>query len=190
MLQIHLDLAAILAAGGTIKTEWRGSVKEGRNREVLHFNGRRMDIPDDRTMNLYPGNLFKEIDPVFEPFVAEVSYFDNFGDNLHPTRRLGEYRLASAKGELSVVGGCKEPHYHLRLRARKMKDLRELYSLIRQGQIWPAKDYEAEQVPPPFYHLRDLVTEVWQLIRRDVKDRLYRISDRINEWGVQLGQHQ
>ena len=174
MLRIDFDLEAMKNAGATVKLEVAGSGKGFQ--KVLYFNEHKMNVPDAELPYVCMGELHGEPPKDLEEFITEVSYYDNFGYGFHPTRRLGEYRLASAVGELEAVGTS---HYHLKLRAKNVKDLRELFHLVRQGQIWPAKDYEEAQVPPPFRHLKDALAEVWELIRRDIRDRLYRIKERV-----------
>ena len=176
MLQVYFNKEAMLEAGAIVKQHARGSSKDVHIQDVLHFGHHNIDISRNGIVYVCEGDLQYEIPTDLEKFVTEISYYDNFGNGLHPTRRLGEYRLGTAVGGLETVGSS---HYHLKLRAKNMNELRELFQLIRQGQIWPAKDYEAEQVPPPFRHLRDAFAEIWQLIRRDLHDRLYRIKERL-----------
>lgn len=179
MLQAQLDRNTLLAAGALAVEEWVGVGDKRQQQNVLVFKG--IKLQDYRTgvITLFLGDILAEIHPALEPFVTEVSHYENFGNNLSPRRRLGHYRLGSASAEMEVVGSSRDAHYHLKTRAKKLSDLRELYRLIRQGQIWPAVDYEGPQVPPPFRHLRDLLGEAWQLLRRDVRDRLSRIRERI-----------
>lgn len=179
MLRISFDREALLSAGASITEEWRGVDQHRHQQKVLIFNDIKIDVPNDGGVYLYPGDVLAEIHPVFQHFVSEVSCYDNFGNGLIPNRRLGHYRLASAEAELEAIGVGRDSHYHVKMRAKNLLDLQELYHLIRQGQIWPAIDYETEQVPPPYRHLRDLVSEAWQLIRRNVRDRLYRIRERV-----------
>lgn len=175
MLRIELDKQSIIAAGGKVEIELRG--KEFSS--VLHFKDRKIDIPSTGQCHLYLGSsLATDVPLELADFVSDITFYDNFGYDLEPKRRLGQYRLGKAVAELDVVGGANR-HYHVKMRATNLSDMRQLYELIRQGQIWPAKDYEANQVPPPYRHFRDLLKEAWQLMRRDIKDRLYRIKDRI-----------
>ena len=176
MLRITFDKKAMLKAGAIVVQERRGSGNDAREQNVLRLATHQIDITSDGSVYLYGDSTRYEMPSEFEPFVSEVSYYDNFGYGFHPTRRIGEYRLASAIGELGTAGTS---HYHLKLRAKNVKDLRELFHLIRQGQIWPAKDYEEAQVPPPFRHLKDALAEIWALLRRDIRDRLYRIKERV-----------
>lgn len=179
MLQAYLDRESLVTAGATSSEEWRGRGNDRRQYKVLTFNGIKLDDYESGKITLCPRDLLAEVETPLLPFVAEYSYYDNFGNGLVPQRRLGQYRLASAVAELEVVGSGRDIHYRVKVRAKNMSDLRELYHLIRQGQIWPALDYEAEQVPPPLRHLRDLLSEMWQIVRRDVRDRLFRIRERV-----------
>lgn len=177
MLQVYLDREALLSAGASVSQQWGGT---GDNRrQLLTINGIKLDDHGNGKITLYPGDLLTDIPESLRTFVSEASYYDNFGNGLVPNRRLGLYRLGSATAGLEVIGSGRDVHYHVKVRARNLSDLRELYTLIRQGQIWPAIDYETEQVPPPYRHFRDLVSEMWKLVRRDVRNRLFRIRERV-----------
>lgn len=175
MLRITLNKEAMLAASATLHSEVRGDNKVHRMQDVLRFAGRQIDVTKDGDVYLSDASLMYEMPCEFEPFVTEVSYYDSYA--FQPRRQSGEYRLASAIGELEMTND--PSNYQLKLRAKNMKELRELFYLIRQGQIWPTKDYEQAQVPPPFRHLKDALAEIWQLIQRDIRDRLYRIKERV-----------
>lgn len=180
MLRIYLDKEALAKAGATVSSVWTGNERQFKCK-VWTLNDRKMQMGDDGSIFISGLDLSGEIPSDINSFVTEVSYYDNFGYGLSPRRRIGYYRLACASAELEATGGNpRESHYQVKLRARNMSDLRELRSLILQGQIWPALDYEAEQVPPPYKHLRDLLGEMWKLVRRDVRDRLFRIRERVN----------
>ena len=179
MFHVYLDREAILRAGASVSQQWEGAGNNRRQHDVLTIDGIKVEDYGNGKITLYPGDLLADIPESLRKFVSEASYYDNFGNGLVPNRRLGHYRLASAVAELEVVGSGRDTHYHVKVRAKNMSDLRELHSLIRQGQIWPAIDYETEQVPPPYRHFRDLVREMWQLLRRDVRDRLFRIRERV-----------
>jgi len=172
MLHIYLDMNALLEAGATFSDE---RASGGKSYRLLHFGNRSISLTDGASPYLPEGDLNAEVYADLREFVTEVSYYDNFGG---PRRQIGHYRLASATASLEMIGG-QGNHYHLKIRAKSLPELRELYQLIRQGQIWPVLDYETEQVPPPFLHLRDLIGQMWKLIRRDIRDRLYRIRERV-----------
>lgn|GEM_PF-3386567 len=179
MLQVYLDRNALVNAGASSLEEWRGSGNSRHQQKMLIFEGIKVEDHDTGKITLYSGDILSGIPTALQPFVTEASYYDNFGNGLMPSRRVGHYRLRTAEAELEVVGSGRDVHYHVKIRAKNLSDLRELHRLIRQGQIWPALDYEAEQVPPPFRHFRDLVSEMWQLVRREVRDRLFRIRERV-----------
>jgi hypothetical protein len=177
-MQVYLDREALLSSGALTSKRWSGTGDNRCEIDVLTIDGAKVD-DHGGAVTLYLGDLLTDVPKTFENFVSGVSHYDNFGDGLIPNRRLGQYRLGSAVAELMVVGSGRDTHYHVKIKAKNLADLRELYTLIRQGQIWPAIDYETEQVPPPYRHLRDLVSEMWKLVRRDVRNRLFRIRERV-----------
>jgi len=176
MLKVNLSRTALLSAGAESSTKDKGNKDNRYTVEILTLDGRGVQVDESGSPCFYEGNLYYEIPSVFTPFITTVSYYDNFGNGLRPKRQLGEYRLKSASGTVEVSGGS---HYHLKLQAKNLEDLREAYHLIREGKIWPAKDYEADQVPRPCQNLRALLKEAWQLIHRDVSDQLYRIREKV-----------
>ena len=179
MLQVYLNREALLSAGAEVSRAWGGSDANRYQYDVLTIDGIKINDHYDGKITVFPGDLLTDLAKPLQNCVSEVSYYDNFGNGLVPNRRLGHYQYASAAGELTVLCRGNDVHYHVKIRGKNLSDLRELYYLIRQGQIWPLIDYETEQVPPPYRHLRDLVSEAWQLIRRNVRDRLFRIRERV-----------
>lgn len=150
----------MLSFGASISKQWGGTGDNRCQYDVLTIDGVKVNDYGNGKIVAYSGDLLTDVPKALQNCVAEVSYYDSFGYGLSPRRRLGHYRLGSAIAELEEIGGDNR-HYLLKIRAKNMADLRELYNLIRQGQIWPALDYEAEQVPPPYRHFRDLVSEMW-----------------------------
>lgn len=179
MLKVNLDREALLNAGASVSKKWKGTGDYRQQVDVLTINDVKVEDYGGGNIYVIPDDLLADVPKALQSFVSEVSYYDNFGNGLSPNRRLGQYQYASAAAELSVVGSGRDIHYHVKMRAKNLTDLRELNRLIRQGQIWPAIDYETKQAPPPYRHLRDLVSEAGQLIRRNVRDRLYRIRERV-----------
>ncbi len=179
MLQAYLNREALLNAGASVSQRWGGSGDNRRQHDVLTINEVEVADYGNGKITIYLDDLLTDVPKVLREFVEEVSYYDNFGEGLSPRRRLGHYRLMSASASLEEISSNRDRHYHVKLRAKNISDLRELYQLIRLGQIWPALDYESEQVPPPFRHLRDLIGEMYKLIRRDIRERIYRIRERI-----------
>lgn len=171
----------MIASGAIFNKEWRGRGEHRHEMGFLTIGGMKLEDHENGKITLYPGDILAEVPEMLQEFVIEVSCYDNFGYELNPPRRIGYYRLASAVAELEVIPGERgsRGHYHMKIRAKRLSDLRELRRLILQGQIWPAIDYESRQVPPPYRHFRNLVSEMWQLIRRDVRDRLFRIRERV-----------
>ncbi len=175
MLRITLNLSAMIAAGAVIQTN-RDHKTQIDSKEV-HFRNLVLRLPKDEELYICLGEINDSPHHDLKEFVTEVSCYDNFGEGLSPRRQIGGYRLASATATVETTMGS-HPHYHVKLRAKKLEDLRELSRLIRLGQTWPDDDYGAEQVPPPFRHIRQLINEIWELARRDVKEKLYRIKER------------
>ena len=176
MMHLYFDEVALIAAGGSVKTERCGKRGEEYNKKVLQFQRHTFNYSEGRPYSIEGGALANcELPQELREFVIEVSYYDNFGYNFRPQRQLGFYRYKSATANLEEVGG-KDGHYHMKLRAKNVEDAKELNFLLREGKIWPAIDYEKAQVPPPARHLRQLGQEAWALIRREVSDSLYRIK--------------
>ena len=176
MLKIYLDKKAMLEAGATVEEVREGSSSQTTTK--ICFRDYRITLFSEGKLHVNNRDILEGVPEGLEEFVVEVSYYGDFGHNLTPQRQIGEYRFLSATADIKEVGG-RDSHYQVRIYAKTLDDLRELHGLIRQGLIWPVKDYEAEQVPPPFRHFRDLIKEMWQIIRRGVTDRLYRIKERV-----------
>lgn len=179
MMHLYFDEEALVVAGGSVKTERCGKRGEEYDKKVLQFQRHTFNYSEGRPYSVEGGVLANnELPQELQEFVIEVSCYDNFGYNFRPQRQLGFYRFKSATANLEEIGG-KECHYHMQLRAKNVEDAKELNFLLREGKIWPAIDYEQAQVPPPARHLRQLISEAWALIRRDVSDRLCRIKQHV-----------
>lgn len=120
------------------------------------------------------------IPDIFKGFVVGASEHVYFGVLGSPIRRTGEYKYKSATAVLRSSLGNVSHRYVLELFAEKLEDLVSLKRLILEGKIWPDVDYEASQVPPPLRNLRELVREFWQILRRDVSNKLYGIKTRFS----------
>jgi len=173
MLQMHLNLEAMLAAGGEIVMGKSSDGKSDLRR--LHYNRHILSVSSYAEVHLSFSEMDDHVPNDLLPFLLDFTFHDNFGYGFKSKRQLGQYRLDTAVADLSTAGD----HYHNTLRAQKQQDLCELVMLVREGQIWPARDYGVEQVPPPFRHLKGALAEIWQLIRRDIRDRLYHIKERV-----------
>ncbi|MDP2676188.1 MAG: minor capsid protein [bacterium] len=75
--------------------------------------------------------------------VEEISLYDLIPAS--PKRESGIYRYKSAEAEIEPDGGEK-PRIQVRIRAKKMDDLRELFRSIKAGSIRPEKSYENRQI--------------------------------------------
>lgn len=62
-----------------------------------------------------------------------------------PSREAGIYRHESAEAEVGTDKSSGDLKYEIRIRAKNMADLLELYRKIRIGSIRPAQSYEGEQ---------------------------------------------
>lgn len=179
MLHVYFDEAKLVAAGAIVETNRIGKRGEEYDKKICNFERHSLSYSDGRPYEIKGDSIETyELPKELVPFVVEVTYYDNFGYGLQPHRQQGPYRLASALAELKVVGG-KDCHYHSQLRGKTVEDVRELNSLIREGKIWPKKDYEAPQMPPPARHLRQLCSEAWILICREVSDCIHRVRERV-----------
>ena len=75
--------------------------------------------------------------------VEEISFYEWI--SLRPSREAGIYRHESAEAEVEPdkIGG--DNRLKIRIRAKKMEDLLELYRKIRTGSIRPEQSYEGQQ---------------------------------------------
>ena len=169
-MEAYLDTKALIAAGATV----RANDKDFR---ILTFSDIKLKDYQIGTIRLNSGDLLQaNVDKALLPFVTGYHFVDNFNVGLEPKRQLGHYRLGTAFALLEIAG---DNHYHVKVHAKTIEDLRDLYHLIRAGKIWPAIDYEVKQIPPPYLHLRDLVSEIWRVIHRDISERLSCIRERV-----------
>lgn len=100
---------------------------------------------------------------------TRFSYHEEFyGGGTKTSRMIGEYRLASA---VAQVERSRDSNHMLYVRARSIVDLVNLHREIRAGTIYPAIPYESEQVPSPARHIKQLLVELWAIIRRDVHQK-------------------
>ena len=181
MLQINLCQATMELAGATLSNELRGTGQHRYSQVVLTLGKQSFNVSPNGDITLHGGDILSDAPAGVEKFITEVSYYDNFGYGLLPRRQIGKYLFRSASAELQVIDGGRgqSSHYHVKVRGKRVADVRQLYELIRHGKIWPALDYEVEQVPPPLRHFRGSMKELWQLLRRDVSDRLTRFGSRL-----------
>ncbi|KKW23616.1 MAG: hypothetical protein UY70_C0004G0011 [Candidatus Kaiserbacteria bacterium GW2011_GWB1_52_6] len=108
---------------------------------------------------------------------AYLTAHDSFyGGGISTQRTTGEYRYRSAFAIVERNAACL---HNVRLMATNVCDLSDLYREIRAGEIYPVRSYEEQQVPPPARHLRQLLTEGWVIIRRDISQRLRAVKSRL-----------
>ncbi len=167
MIHAYLDLKQILAAGGKIGPA--PNTTGGKNVAIGNLS---INVPGNEDLYIYSNSnilqyaLPSEVNP---DWVMSYSFHDNICPHLTPKRQIGEYVLGTASAVMSTTFG-KEKYYCLQLSGKKLKDVQGLYRLICEGKIWPVGDYEAEMSPPPCRHIRQLLRELWAIIRRDVSD--------------------
>ena len=82
----------------------------------------------------------EKISSLLADIVDEVSFWEWFPSD--PAREVGIYNHKSAEAE---VESPRENSVRVRIIAKKMEDLLELYRKIRIGSIRPTKSYEGEQ---------------------------------------------
>ena len=100
--------------------------------------------------------------------MTSISYqgaFDSLGKRIR-----GEYCWKTARAVI-----VDEPHKkndgwtrQLTITAKTIADLSEAYSLIRGGKLHPSVSYEEPMVPTPARHVRQLLREIGEVIRRDI----------------------
>lgn len=112
--------------------------------------------------------------------------FASWEDNNHtPHRIVGKYCLGSAQANLYYESGVdhrlnKQWKYgRLRMRGNNIKELHELYTLIRSGKILPTTSYEAEQFRTPIRQFADLWREFILLCRLTVSRLLNQARSRV-----------
>ncbi len=175
MIYLYFSDSLIIASGGVVTTK---CYNEGNNpREVNELVFKRYSFGYDhgRPYFVISGALVNyEIPEDLQDFLVEVSYHDNFGSN--PCRQLGFYQYRTATAELMQVAGSNNSRYQARLLGKNVRDTQKLNLMIREGSIRPVVDYEQDQVPQPARHLRQLLNELWALIRCELSNRLYRIK--------------
>lgn len=91
-------------------------------------------------------NLSRPTDSIpeyLQTLVEEISFYDTIPT--HPKRETGVYRLMSAEAEVEVYTAGKTPCYSVRIRAKEMGDIIELFRLIQTGNIRPDESFECEQ---------------------------------------------
>ncbi len=167
MIRTYLKKAALLASGG--KLTYSGAFIEYKNR-FIYFSSSGLPYLDIEWERGVP----EEFEGFVEGYSARV-YFEN------PTnsRVIGKYGLGSTCATLDYADNRRK--YVADLDSTNFSEMRELYELIRAGKIWPLPDrnYQEGQVPKPLRHFRELINEMWQLVRRDVRNRLHRIKERV-----------
>lgn len=174
-VRLHFDLKKFLDLGYEIQKkgpiESYDHISLGKTRLNVMSQGVYFDLPDDVEFAKLPSGISAELVEkitINETFLASIA-----------KRRVGVYRYRSVEASIELKSLGKENGYYLCLTGpgSALSDMKELYRLIRVGHIWPDANYEDEMVPPPCRHLRQLFSEAWAIVRRDLRNRLYRIKD-------------
>jgi hypothetical protein len=173
LVEAYLDTRTLIDAGATI------SDSNDPHYRILTFSDIKLKDYQSGTITLHLKDLQDEVNKVLLPFVTGYRFTENFSHNLEPKRKRGYYRLGTAGGDLETMWSGESHKYHVEIRANNIADLRDLYYLIKDGDIYPKIDYERKQVPPPYLHLGDLVREMGSVIYRDLREQLSRIRERV-----------
>ena len=83
-----------------------------------------------------------------------------------PKRTSGMYCHGTATAVLDST--CKQSdvfEYKVELTFTKLEDGAKLYALIREGKTWPWRSFENAQSPSPAAHAKDLLRELWSIVR-------------------------
>ncbi len=158
-VRAYLNLNAALAAGATIE----GNVILPNHGPTFYFT-KNEDPWIELGSVILQAKLPARLDP---KLITSFSAYDNVSTG---RRRMGEYRFKSASC-IPSKHDSRMYAYHVRYAAERLEDLQELHRLFCEGLIWPVGDYEAEMVPPPARHLKQLLGEAGAIIRRDVSQR-------------------
>lgn len=77
-------------------------------------------------------------------YVEEVTFYDSIP--ARPARETGIYRFRSAEAEVERYTASKEPTYSVKIRAKEMTDIHQLFRMIQTGSIRPDESFECDQV--------------------------------------------
>jgi len=169
-IRLHLSLKQLLGAGHTIvetsKQRGYNSIMLGRLRVSVSEEKAFVDLHSGELTDIeLPSELDRKlIESITSHYLFHITAF----------RRTGEYRYHDTTAVLDKTNVGKEYMYSLKITGMDLDEMQQLYRDVREGRIWPAVDYEAEMVPPPARHLRQLFAEAWAIIRRDATLRLRR----------------
>lgn len=173
-MRLMLNTNAIITAGGLIKN----GTGNNSGSKFLYYTG--PDGIDYRAFLNQDGEPYINADKidsipgVLREFIIRASDVEHFGLLDSPDRRAGEYQYKSAVAILKRTQGSHR--YFLEVSATHPEDMVALKSLIFAGKLWPKVDYDAEQVPPPLRQIGVLFRELWQIVCRDISNKLYGIK--------------
>ncbi len=109
-----------------------------------------------------PSNSGIEEPPWLEGLCYKFTIYDN-SVSRSPKRTTGEYKYKKATGTVEESMSSGKPSYLVRIEGESLKEIHELYALIRRGDIPPTESWEKKQINPKHaikYHLRCIW---WQL---------------------------
>ena len=89
----------------------------------------------------------EDFSELIEDMVEEVSFYEQIP--LYPERIMGVYVHKSATATVDIGFSGRKEKYAVKIRGKKMEDVRELYRLIRNGKILPKESWEQEQMEKP-----------------------------------------
>ena len=108
---------------------------------------------------------------VKEEWLTHVTFLERVPYAIH--RRLGVYQLASAS--LTLEYRHKDAVCQVYILSQKIGDAVKLFHLFMAGHITPAVDWEASQVVKPLRSVRELIGQVWQILRFEIHKRFARL---------------
>lgn len=170
-IRIYFHSDRLIAAGGVL-----GKSPNGLFSRIL-IGDFVIDVPDQEDPYIYSAInpiLYVLPDSVDSAWIKNVTAYHDIPDLV--SRRTGEYQYRTARAVLVKVVGKK--YYHMEISGKILWDVQELYRLLLEGKIWPMGDHEAEMVPPPCRHIRQLLRELWELILRDLSQKLRELRSR------------
>lgn len=169
-VRLHLSLQRLLDASRTIvdtvKQDGYDSIMLDRLK--IHVSG------DKAFIDLHSGELSGIELPtqLDKKFIDDITCHDLFYVGAY--RPAGEYRYGKSSAVLDKTRVGKDSMYTLKISGMDLNEMHQLHREVRGGLIWPVINYDADMVPPPARHLRQLLREAWAIICRDVHARFRR----------------
>ena len=152
--------------------------KNGLSQEIFGMMVYESESPEPHVIHSYNLPETTSMAPEWDDIVTKISYRGSFGSG--KSRIDGEYHLGTAFAVLEYGPDALGKNHQERLTIvaqRKSEsdtgnmliaDASALYTLIRAGKIHPEVSYENPTVPAPIRHVRRLIKELWEVIKRDI----------------------